>query len=106
MGKFELMNYPNWAKMPDGYDFSTKGKKWSDYHKYFMLRTDAVWEKTKLKDFFRSFHKFFHFDRDEGKYVWAEPESYVTTIMEPESMEDKSMDYFGRTTTGATNDFQ
>ena len=40
--------YPDWAKMPANYDFSNKGVRWSNYYKYFRLRTDAVWEKSKL----------------------------------------------------------
>ena len=58
------------------------GKDWSEYHKYFILRTDAVWEKAKLKDFFLSFHKFFFFNKTDGQYVWAEPESIVCDMFE------------------------
>lgn len=48
--------YPSWAKMPENYDFSTTGMDWSNFYKEFILRTDAVWEKSKLKDVFRLYH--------------------------------------------------
>ena len=51
--------YPEWAKMPENYDFCTKNKNWSKYWTDFLLRTDAVWEKQKLLDYFRCFYKVF-----------------------------------------------
>ncbi len=57
--------YPEWAKMPAQYDFSTKGKDWTQYYTDFLLRTDAVWEKQKLLDYFRGYYKFFQFDKEE-----------------------------------------
>jgi hypothetical protein len=33
--------------------FLTAGKDYSEYNKEFRLRTDAVWEKYQLKDWFR-----------------------------------------------------
>lgn len=74
--------YPDWAKIPQNYDFSSVGMDWTKFHKYFRLRTDAVWEKTKLRDFFRSYHKFFIFNYVDGHYVWAEPESVVNELFE------------------------
>jgi len=44
-------------KMPKNYDFSVRHVKWADYSKDFMLRTDAVWEKTKLFDTFYTNYK-------------------------------------------------
>ena len=75
-------SYPEWAKLPKNYDFGTRGVDWTRYHKYFRLRTDAVWEKSKLRDVFRSYHKFFNFDRENACYVWAEPESIVNEMFE------------------------
>lgn len=52
------------VRMPEGYDFSTHGtlsvnigKDWSQYDKDYKLRTDAVWEKQQLKDWFRLTNK-------------------------------------------------
>jgi hypothetical protein len=45
------------VRMPEGYDFSNKGVNWKDYRKDFRLRTDAVWEKQQLKDWYRLFNK-------------------------------------------------
>ena len=44
-------------KMPKDYDFSVKNVNWNSYKKDFILRTDAVWEKTKLYDFFYTMYK-------------------------------------------------
>ena len=30
---------------------------WAEYDNDYILRTDAVWEKTKLKDYFRNYMK-------------------------------------------------
>ena len=43
--------------MPRGYDFSVRNVNWRDYKKDFILRTDAVWEKSKLKDMFYASYK-------------------------------------------------
>ena len=43
--------------MPKNYDFSTRGVDWRQYDKDFILRTDAVWEKSKLLDLFYSHYK-------------------------------------------------
>lgn len=39
-------------KMPKNYDFSVRNVDWRQYEKDFILRTDAVWEKSKLLDTF------------------------------------------------------
>jgi hypothetical protein len=31
------------VRMPEDYDFSTRGTDWKEYDKDFRLRTDAVW---------------------------------------------------------------
>ena len=33
-------------KMPKNYDFSVRNVKWREYEKDYILRTDAVWEKS------------------------------------------------------------
>ena len=44
-------------KMPKNYDFSVRNVDWSQYEKDFILRTDAVWEKSKLLDVFYTMFK-------------------------------------------------
>ena len=43
--------------MPKNYDFSVRNVKWSEYKKDYILRTDAVWEKSKLYDIFYTIYK-------------------------------------------------
>jgi len=38
--------------MPKNYDFSVRNVDWTQYKNDFILRTDAVWEKSKLLDIF------------------------------------------------------
>ncbi len=45
------------VNMPKNYDFSTRKVEWSKYKPYFILRTDAVWEKSKLYQYFYSLYK-------------------------------------------------
>lgn len=44
-------------KMPKGYDFSVRNIDWRSYKQDYLLRTDAVWEKQKLKDMFYATYK-------------------------------------------------
>ena len=44
-------------KMPKNYDFSVRNVDWRKYEKDFILRTDAVWEKSKLLDVFYTMYK-------------------------------------------------
>jgi hypothetical protein len=44
-------------KMPKDYDFSTRGVNWKSYKPYYILRTDAVWEKSKLYQYFYTTYK-------------------------------------------------
>lgn len=39
------------------YACNNLGKNWSEYDKDYRLRTDAVWEKQQLKDWFRLTNK-------------------------------------------------
>jgi len=41
-------------KMPQNYNFDTRKTDWSKYKPYYLLRTDAVWEKSKLYQYFYS----------------------------------------------------
>lgn len=58
--------------MPENYDFSTKGVNWEKFYNEFILRTDAVWEKTKLKDIFRFHHQLFYWDKEDESYYKIE----------------------------------
>jgi len=51
---------PDQLRIPKGYDFSNKYFKSEDYEGDYILRTDAVWEKTKLKDWFRQYMKVYY----------------------------------------------
>ena len=44
-------------KMPKNYDFGVRNVNWNDYKDDFILRTDAVWEKSKLLDIFYTHYK-------------------------------------------------
>ena len=44
-------------KMPKNYDFSVRNIDWKQYERDFILRTDAVWEKSKLLDVFYTQYK-------------------------------------------------
>lgn len=44
-------------KMPDNYDFSSRKVDWNKYKGDYLLRTDAVWEKSKLMAYFYSVYK-------------------------------------------------
>jgi len=44
-------------KMPENYDFSVRKVKWDSYKRDYLLRTDAVWEKEKLKSYFYAIYK-------------------------------------------------
>lgn len=47
--------------MPKNYDFSVRNVDWRQYEKDFILRTDAVWEKSKLLDIFYTMYKVITF---------------------------------------------
>jgi cytochrome bd-type quinol oxidase subunit 1 len=44
-------------QMPVGYDFNQRKVDWKSYDKDFLLRTDAVWEKSKLYNYFHTLYK-------------------------------------------------
>lgn len=65
--------YPDWAKMPEDYDFSHKQEDLDKQTPKIKFRTDAVWEKFKLLDFFRSYYKIFYFDKESEEYMFQVP---------------------------------
>ena len=59
-------------KMPKNYDFSVRNVDWSQYKDDYLLRTDAVWEKSKLLDLFYTHYKSkFLYDAVNNKYMIA-----------------------------------
>ncbi len=44
-------------KMPENYNFSQRKVDWKKYDQDYLLRTDAVWEKSKLYSYFYSLYK-------------------------------------------------
>lgn len=57
-------------KMPKDYDFSVRNVDWKEYAKDFILRTDAVWEKSKLYDIFYAEYKSdLVFDNGNNQYM-------------------------------------
>ena len=60
-------------KYNPNYDFSNNGVDWEGYEKEARLRTDAIWERGKLKDYFRLFYKIFYWDPKTEKYYVTLP---------------------------------
>ena len=44
-------------KMPKNYDWNVRNVDWSQYKDDYLLRTDAVWERSKLLDLFYTHYK-------------------------------------------------
>jgi len=95
----------DFGKMPANYDFSTKKFNWKEYDNDYLLRTDAVWEKEKLKTYFLNYMKVFYFDKTLKKYQFWEPEDIYTIMFEGWALED-IYGYDGYSPTGRTNSFQ
>ncbi|CAI2379034.1 unnamed protein product [Moneuplotes crassus] len=55
-------------KMPKNYDFKVRNVNWKEYKHDYILRTDAVWEKTKLLDHFYAMYKVFMYDSKTNAY--------------------------------------
>ena len=59
-------------KMPKNYNFSVRNVKWDSYKNDFILRTDAIWERSKLKDIFYGNYKAgFMYDSYNQRYMIA-----------------------------------
>ena len=75
--------------MPKDYDFSARNVKWNDYSKDYILRTDAVWEKSKLYDLFYTLYKSkFMWDDFNQQYMMANIRMMPMPSTEPEVVED------------------
>jgi len=76
-------------KMPKNYDFSVRNVDWHQYEKDFILRTDAVWERSKLLDVFYTHYKSqFIYDSLSNKYMIANIRQMPLPTNEPEHFED------------------
>ncbi len=75
--------------MPKNYDFSVRNVNWKQYEKDFLLRTDAVWERSKLLDIFYTQYKSqFIYDKITNKYMIANIRQMPLPTNEPEHFED------------------
>ena len=76
-------------KMPKSYDFSVRNVDWGQYKSDYILRTDAVWEKSKLLDLFYTHYKSkFLYDSVNNKYMIANIRQMPMPTNEPEHFED------------------
>ena len=76
-------------KMPKNYDFSVRNTQWSEYDRDFILRTDAVWEKSQLYDVFYTIYKSkFLYDNFNNRYLIANIRMMPMPTTEPEVLED------------------
>lgn len=84
------------------YDFSNNSVDWEGYEKEARIRTDAIWERGKLKDYFRLFYKVFYWDPKSEKYYITLP--LHTFNKGTDAWRIKEHD--GYTPTGKTTSFQ
>lgn len=76
-------------KMPKNYDFSVRNVDWRQYERDFLLRTDAVWERSKLLDvFYTTYKSQFIYDNLSNKYMIANIRQMPLPTNEPEHFED------------------
>ena len=74
--------------MPDGYDFSVRNVNWKDYKDDYILRTDAVWERSKLMDYFYSLYKIMIFEPSWNKYMVHDLRTVPLPTGEPEHLDE------------------
>ena len=75
--------------MPKNYDFSVRHVNWRDYAKDYLLRTDAVWEKSKLFDVFYTHYKsHLQYDSVNRKYMIPDIRQMPLPTNEGEHLED------------------
>ena len=76
-------------KMPKNYDFSVRNVDWNQYKNDFLLRTDAVWERSKLLDIFYVHYKSpLMYDLINNRYMVSDLRIIPLPTNEPEHMED------------------
>jgi len=64
-------------KIPKNYDFSTRKMNWNKFKPYYILRTDAVWEKSKLYQYFYSLYKAPLYYNHEKFFLLSDVWSYI-----------------------------
>lgn len=69
------------------------------------MRTDAVWEKFQLTDWYRNQQKCFFYNKGLRRYQLVEPDDAYNMIWETWALEDV-VDFPGFTPTGRSNSFQ
>ena len=75
--------------MPKNYDFSVRNVNWNQYQNDYILRTDAVWERSKLLDLFYTHYKSkFLYDSINNRYMIANIRQNPLPTNEPEHLED------------------
>ena len=75
--------------MPKNYDFSVRNVDWNMYKNDFILRTDAVWEKSKLLDMFHTNYKSgLMYDDVNRTYMTADIRMMPLPTSESEHFED------------------
>lgn len=101
----QTQQYPEWAKIPENYDFSHTEEDLQKHSGKFSFRTDAVWEKHKLLDFFRAYFRVFRFDKNSQQYVVVQPsDPVINNYTVP--MEDAELTpHLGFTKSGRTASF-
>ena len=76
-------------KMPKDYDFSVRNVNWKDYKNDYLLRTDAVWERSKLLDLFHTHYKSkFLYSEQTNRYMICNIRQMPLPTNEPEHFED------------------
>ena len=75
--------------MPKNYDFGVRNVDWNEYKTDYILRTDAVWEKSKLMDMFYTHYKSkFIYSSVNNVYMIADIKQQPAPTDEPEHFED------------------
>ena len=76
-------------KMPKDYDFSVRNVNWKNYRNDYLLRTDAVWEKSKLLDlFYVQYKSKLIYDGLKNMYMICNIRQNPMPTNEPEHFED------------------
>ena len=77
-------------KMPKNYDFSTRKTNWSLYKPFYILRSDAVWEKSKLYSYWYSEFKSNYFYNKGNYHLISDTFFYFTIQNDIHNEFDKS----------------
>ena len=75
--------------MPKNYDFGVRNVDWKSYKNDYLLRTDAVWDRSKLYDIFYShFKQPVVYDQARNQYVVTNIRQMPMPTNEPEHFEE------------------